>query len=346
MRCVPPCWRSNAGIRARRPPSTSRAPPTWPGDYDDALAWFGDAHARAPDAPAYALALARAASGLGRHDLEHAAVAAGLQAAPDDPALVLHDALTRVPADLAGAAARLQAVAGRDLACAEFAQALTSLVEGRPVPLPEAGPGGSADDRALARAAGARWVQRRAPDPRVFRGMPVAVLEHALGAASVDGLVLEFGVFHGRSLRLIAASSPGRVHGFDSFEGLPEAWNLDEAAGAYSTHGRRPALGAGVSLHAGWFEDTLPRFLALHAGPVRLLHVDCDLYSSTRTVLEGLRERLVAGTVIVFDDLLGYPGYEAHELRAFDELIEGAGMRYEVIAAALLGREVAVRILA
>ena len=99
------------------------------------------------------------------------------------------------------------------------------------------------------------------------------------------------------------------MHGFDSFQGLPEAWSAHEGAGAYSTAGRLPrGRGQRRACIAGWFEDTLPPFLAAHPGPIRLLHIDCDLYSSTRTVLEAADARLVAGSVLVFDDFLGYPG--------------------------------------
>jgi hypothetical protein len=45
-----------------------------------------------------------------------------------------------------------------------------------------------------------------------------------MGACTLqEGLVLEFGVYYGKSLRHIASSFPGQtVHGFDSFNGLPE----------------------------------------------------------------------------------------------------------------------------
>jgi hypothetical protein len=251
---------------------------------------------------------------------------------------VLHAALLDVPADLTAARARLRTV-DHDAACAEFGRAIDHLVQSRPMPLPADG-----GERAIARAQGMRWVQDRDADAGVFRGLPVAVLEAGLGAATVDGLVMEFGVFHGRSLRLLAADSPGRVHGFDSFEGLPEAWSEAEGAGSYSTGGRLPRVAANVELHAGWFEDSLPPFLATHPGPVRLAHVDCDLYSSTRVVLDALAPRFVPGSVLVFDDLLGYPGYEAHELRALDEFASATGWRYRVLAAALLGREVAIQL--
>ena len=46
---------------------------------------------------------------------------------------------------------------------------------------------------------------------------------------------------------------------------------------------------AAVALHNGWFEDTVPAFLAARPGvPVAFLHADADLYSSTATVLRAL----------------------------------------------------------
>lgn len=308
------------------------------GDYDEALDRFREAHALAPHDPRYALALARAAGGLGLRDLEAATVAHALAIAPGFAPVVLHAALLDVPRNLDAARARL-GKAGSDPMCAEFERAIDRLIRGEPVPMPADG-----DDRATARATGGRWVQTHCPSPDVFRGLPAAVLDAALDAASLDGLVLEFGVYHGRSLRLIAARSPSTAHGFDSFEGLPEAWSAAEGAGAYSTHGRIPEVPGDVRLHGGWFENSLPPFLASHPGPVRIAHIDCDLYSSTRTVLTQLRERLVPGSVLLFDDMLGYPGYEAHELRAFEEFVAEDGRRYEILAAALLGREVAIRI--
>jgi hypothetical protein len=306
------------------------------GEYDEALQRFAEARDLAPAEPACALALARAASALGEYAVEADALARALRDCPPDPGIALHHALHDVPGDRAAAIARL-ALFPADPACVEFARALRRIEAGLPVQAD------SDEPRAIARAASARWVQRHGGAAGRFQGLPVAVLERALEAARVPGLVLEFGVYHGRSLRILAARGAGPVHGFDSFEGLPEAWNAAEGPGAYSTGGRRPRVD-GATLHAGWFEDTLPAFLATHSGAVSLLHVDCDLYSSTRTVLQALAPRLVAGSVILFDDLLGYPGFEAHELRAFDEYLAASGRRYELVAAALLGREVAVRL--
>lgn len=310
------------------------------GEYEAALEIFNLARDLAPHEPATHLSLVRMASTLDRPDLEEQALAAGLQRFPDFPALVLHEALRRVPADLDGALQRLRDCAD-DATCREYAEALAAVQETRTAALPE-----PSDPRALAQVEGLRWVLARTQDPQVFSGLPVDVLRRALAAAPAEGLTLECGVYFGRSLRQIAAASTGTVHGFDSFQGLPEAWSAAEGPGSYSTGGQRPAMPDRVVLHAGWFEHTLPPFFAAHAGPIRLLHIDCDLYSSTRTVLQAAAPRLVPGSVIVFDDLLGYPGYREHELRALEEFTRETRMQWEIVAVALLGREVAIRVTA
>jgi hypothetical protein len=57
--------------------------------------------------------------------------------------------------------------------------------------------------------------------------------------------------------------------------------------------------------------------------PIALLHIDCDLYSSTKTIFELLSDRIVPGTVIVFDELVNYPAFKKHEVLAFYEFLAG-----------------------
>jgi tetratricopeptide (TPR) repeat protein len=176
-----------------------------------------------------------------------------------------------------------------------------------------------------------------------FVGLPFRVLELGLDATTVVGHVAEFGVFNGRSLRHIAARYPGTVHGFDSFRGLPEDWTPGVARGAFDRGGVAPSVPANVVLHTGDFAETLPAF-APTAGPARLWHVDCDLYSSTRTVFDALGDTLRVGSVVVFDDYLGYPDAKEHEFRAWAELCKARGIRYTCLAGCLMGREVALRV--
>ncbi len=160
------------------------------------------------------------------------------------------------------------------------------------------------------RMAGALAVTRREDSLRI-----------ALSRAPADGLVLEFGVAGGDSIRAIAALAPNRtVHGFDSFEGLPEDWaGRHEERGHYSTGGVLPEVPANVVLVKGLFADTLPGFLDRHDGPCAFVHVDCDIYSAAKTVLDALAPRLIPGTVILFDEYFNYPTWRDNEHRAFAE---------------------------
>lgn len=142
-----------------------------------------------------------------------------------------------------------------------------------------------------------------------------------------EGLILEFGVWQGSSIRKIAAKYPSRqIYGFDSFEGLPERWERDDMnfyPGFFSTNGLLPPVPQNVMLIKGWFCDTLPAFVKEHqCEKLALLHIDCDLYSSTRDVFTVLKNYIKEGTVIVFDELVNYPNYENGELKALEEFLQ------------------------
>jgi hypothetical protein len=172
------------------------------------------------------------------------------------------------------------------------------------------------------------------------------VREHALQHCTVPGLVMEFGVCDGVTISQLASLAGQQVHGFDSFEGLPEDWTHFQKKGRFSRGGRVPDLGlANVRLHKGWFDQSLPRFLAEHGEAARLVHVDCDLYRSTNTVLTLLEPRIVPGTVIVFDEYLNYPGWQQHEHKAFAEFIARTGRRYRYLGFAAGEFAVSVQIL-
>lgn len=188
------------------------------------------------------------------------------------------------------------------------------------------------------------YVQDHADAGAVHLHDPFAVLSHAMAAATVDGLILEFGVRHGQSIRHIAAATARPVHGFDSFAGLPTAWGA-EPAGVYTTDGRLPEVPANVTLHPGLFEDTLDPFLASHPGPVRFCNVDCDLYASTVTVLDALAPRIVAGSVLVFDEYLVNPTWRDDEWKAFQEAVARNGWRYRYLALGIVTKQAAVLIL-
>lgn len=170
----------------------------------------------------------------------------------------------------------------------------------------------------------ARLVRRQLP-----RTPLLYVLQN--DCVRVDGLWMEFGVHRGTTVNIIARYTDTPVYGFDSFEGLPQHWREGKHRGRYSTGGRLPDVAANVDLIPGWFDETLPAFLEHHHGPVAFVHIDCDLYSSAKYVLDGIRDRLVPGSIIVFDELFNYPGYERHEIKAFYEFLKETGIACEWI---------------
>jgi hypothetical protein len=172
-----------------------------------------------------------------------------------------------------------------------------------------------------------------------------ALLGFALGRAPAEGLVLEFGVEKGASLRHLARLTPRTVHGFDSFEGLPGDWGgTKETQGAFSLRGRLPKVPGNARLHVGWFDQTLPGFLAADGQACALIHVDCDIYASTVSIFRALQNRIGPGTVIVFDEYFNYPGWRQHEYKAFQEFIADAGLRYDYLGFSAEKGHVAVRI--
>ena len=173
-----------------------------------------------------------------------------------------------------------------------------------------------------------------------------ALLRHAAGEAPPDGLMIECGVADAASLRHLERDSVRRFHGFDSFEGLPEAWaGTFEQKGKFGRGGTLPEVPSNVALHKGWFEQTLPPFLAAHPDDsVAFLHVDCDIYSSTVTVLRMLAPRLRPGSVLVFDEYFNYPNWQRHEWRAFQEFIRDTGLSYRYLGFAQKNGHVAVRL--
>lgn len=171
------------------------------------------------------------------------------------------------------------------------------------------------------------------------------LFDYALSRASGDGLVLEFGVHRGASLTYIARRlAPRPVYGFDSFRGNPEDWSgWDAPRGVFDRQGRRPKVPPNAHLVSGWFDDSLRAWLRDHHGEIAFVHVDCDLYSSTRCVFDHLGERIGRGTIIVFDEYFNYVNWQRHEYRAFQEFIAARGLEYRYLAYST--RQVAVEIL-
>ena len=89
-----------------------------------------------------------------------------------------------------------------------------------------------------------------------------------------------------------------------------------------------------VAYSVGLFNDTLPSFLtSVSDKAAAFLHIDVDLYSSARDVLCAFEKHgmLRHGSVIVFDELIGYPEFKQGEMKAFHECVVKKGYAYGVI---------------
>ena len=117
---------------------------------------------------------------------------------------------------------------------------------------------------------------------------------------------------------------------------MPEDWRgdsrFDLQKGAFNLNGKLPKVNKNVRLIKGWFNETLPEFVKAHPEPCAFIHVDCDLYSSTKTIFDNLKNQIVSGTVIAFDEYFNYTGWQEGEYKAFMEFIEGNHLEFEYIA--------------
>ena len=154
----------------------------------------------------------------------------------------------------------------------------------------------------------------------------------------------EFGVGEGESLDWFALNKPqdNVLFGFDSFQGIPEAW-ASAPKGQWKTAIYSPNR-PDVKIVPGLYDETLTTPAILEALGPRLgfIHIDCDLYSSTKMVFQAIKNRIGPGTVIVFDELYGYHDWQKHEAKAFFEMAQERKWEYEYLARSDL--QVAVRI--
>ncbi|WP_273727392.1 class I SAM-dependent methyltransferase [Brucella gallinifaecis] len=146
---------------------------------------------------------------------------------------------------------------------------------------------------------------------------------HALNKAG-PGCALEFGVYNGYTLGHMAEHQPDRqFYGFDSFYGLPEEW-AGYLEFDFNRDGVPPDMPKNVELIVGTFDQTLPLFSKRELD-IAFIHIDCDIYSSTKCIFDNIGHKLKSGCVLVFDEYFNYVGFEEHERKAFNEFLAASG---------------------
>ena len=149
----------------------------------------------------------------------------------------------------------------------------------------------------------------------------------------LNGLFLEFGVYRGGTLNYMSNLKKDQIfYGFDSFEGLPEFWQPGFVKGQFNLNGELPTVNDNVKLIKGWFNESLPTFCKENNEDVAFLHIDCDLYSSTKIIFDNLKDRIKPGTVITFDEYFNYYAWKEHEYKAFQEFVKEKNVKYKYIS--------------
>ena len=134
---------------------------------------------------------------------------------------------------------------------------------------------------------------------------------------SIDGAIVEFGIFEGYMLgKLIAkAESLGmkrEFYGFDSFEGLSEPsedhdygeWQKGQYAADYDLVANNLRLSERpfLKLIKGWVNDSLKTPTAKAIDLIAYARIDVDIYEPTADCLNYLSNRLAHHAILAFDD--------------------------------------------
>jgi O-methyltransferase len=158
--------------------------------------------------------------------------------------------------------------------------------------------------------------------------------------AELPANYFEFGCHSGRtfSAALGAAKYLNMkfdAYAFDSFEGLPKTSKSVDGIfreGSFSTSLQdfREIVRKQTKVDLterqcikGFYEDSLTEDLHEQLPKkIGMLHIDVDLYSSTKVLLEFVKEHLVNGTVVLFDDWFCFPpGKNMGEKKALEEFL-------------------------
>ncbi|HPF98903.1 MAG TPA: TylF/MycF/NovP-related O-methyltransferase [Kiritimatiellia bacterium] len=193
----------------------------------------------------------------------------------------------------------------------------------------------------------ARFEAWKAEHPCPVFEWRMPLYEYVSESEKLDGGMdyLEFGVFEGATLKWWVKRNQhpdSRFYGFDTFVGLPQAWDW-APAGHFSTQGKTPLIDDKRCLfEVGLFQNTLPAFLdRVRLDRRKVIHLDADLYGSTIFVLLHLAPRLQKDDILIFDEFMT----STHEFRAWCDFLETCPLEYQVLAKVPDAAQVAIRIL-
>jgi hypothetical protein len=187
-----------------------------------------------------------------------------------------------------------------------------------------------------------------------------ALLSCLQNTMDIPGDIIECGVYRAGNTLLMAdalrsSGSAKTIHGFDSFEGMPEALSQDAlptgeivyqqgvlaCTSLAMVREKMKVLGHQdrVIFHKGFFQDTMPGVISADSRFSFVL-IDCDQYAGTKFCLELLYDKVNPGGMILIDDYFVPGNHDTPGVKiAVDEFLQGkpeAG-RIEHLALSLYG---------
>lgn len=131
----------------------------------------------------------------------------------------------------------------------------------------------------------------------------VHICHYVLETQHIDGDIVEFGCYAGKTAKLITGITTKQVYVYDSFEGLPSTYEnyggemkvpYDQLVDNFMRDNIKLPI-----ITKGWFSDVTPDQLP---EKISFAHLDGDLYDSTIQPLNLIYDRISPGGVILIDD--------------------------------------------
>lgn len=139
------------------------------------------------------------------------------------------------------------------------------------------------------------------------------ILSLAYQTEKIPGAIAEVGVYRGASAKLIAHAAGKRpVYLFDTFDGLPPLEEIDRVAfsdGQYGASMEEVSAYLSAYPNATLIKGVFPQTAQnIENQQFSFVHLDVDLYKSTKEALEFFYPRMSKGGVIISHDYMTAPG--------------------------------------
>jgi len=161
--------------------------------------------------------------------------------------------------------------------------------------------------------------------------MECYLIQKMINKGELKGDLAEVGVYEGGSVDIIRKEIPDQMfHIFDTFTGLPNTMVKGLDADSYYEGHMEVDFEKikyhykdvkNLKIYKGYFPDT--------AGPIEdkkfaFVHIDTDIYQSTRDALMFFYPRMEIGGSMIMHDYPAHAGVK----KAIDELMDGVGTHY------------------